>query len=88
MLNMFYERKITDEEFEKLDNIKNHNPMAVRRVKVGDTFAPFTVGQIELFHYIQKLEDKYQFCKEDRIANIFEDRGIQFHMNNIDGWHP
>lgn len=88
MLGMFYEREITEEEYEHLAKLKYRNPMSVRKIKVGGVYAPYTIGQIEIMHYVQKLEDKYKFCKEDRVANIFEDGGIQFHMNNIDGWHP
>ena len=84
MEGLFYEREITDEEYEKLAKIKYHNPMSERKIKVGGVYAPFTIGQIELFHYLQKLEDKYKISKDDRMANIFEDGGIQFRMTNVD----
>ena len=84
MEGMFYEREITDEEYKKLAKIKYQNPMAERKIKVGGVYAPFTIGQIELFHYLQKLEDKYKISKGDRMANIFEDGGIQFRMTNVD----
>ncbi len=84
MEELFYEREITDEEYKKLAKIKYQNPMAEKKIKVGGVYAPFTIGQIELFHYLQKLEDKYKISKDDRMANIFEDGGIQFRMTNID----
>lgn len=84
MEGLFYEREITDEEYKKLAQIKYQNPMSERKIKVGGVYAPFTIGQIELFHYLQKLEDKYKISKTDRMANIFEDGGIQFRMTNVD----
>lgn len=84
MEQLFYEREITDEEYKKLAKIKYQNPMSERKIKVGGVYAPFTIGQIELFHYLQKLEDKYKISKDDRMANIFEDGGIQFRMTNVD----
>lgn len=90
MLGMFYYRQISPGELKLL--IRNQewrtNPKIIRRIRVGGVDSPYTVDEIEYLHFIQKLEDKYKLCQEDRVANIFVDGEMQFHMNNIDGWHP
>lgn len=102
MLSMFYKKKITNEELSEArilqrrlsngpgftmnywDDRKRGDLTLVKTIKTNNP----QMALVRFMHFIQGLEDKYQICKEDRINEVFSDGWAQFHLNNIDGWHP
>lgn len=71
---------------EEVDSLLDAFKEGVKHIGTIETKSPMSL--VRYINFMQKLEDKYQFHKDDRIHTVYADGGIEFHMNNIDGWHP
>jgi len=92
MLGMFYERKCTTEEVATLITLRRqHGRSPSSTFKFSNVELKTSKGMMALarwIRFVQKLEDKYAFHPDDKLAEVFGDNMIKFHLNNIDGWHP
>ena len=97
---MVYERKISTEEvaniiilrkaYEKSNMSRfsfwDDRGINMQHVKTIGTKGP--VALVRLVNALQKIETRYALHPDDRIKEIFGDGGAEFHLNNINGWHP
>ena len=67
-----YERLIPSAWIDRANRAFIDNPMMSRREKVGEIYAPLSIGQMEQLNFAEKLEEEFRDFKEDTLQGLDE----------------